>query len=252
MQKRIINHHKIKRQIKRNAKKSKSFVAILLGLAKKKDSRRDFSWQGRHHNPYTHKEEKDHTLRNIIILTVCILTMLGIGVYHSYFKINSIEVFGLQRIENQELKETVHGILDYRTLGIIPHNSYFLTDIDEVRDILKERFPISSIVVEKKFPNNLKLTIEEKISTLIYDNGEDYSYMDMEGNIVEKVMNVGDHEWNIVKNITTSTNERGDIETHEEIVEKTHKPNIQMVIDELGNYPIVYDKRKKETTRISI
>jgi len=171
--------------------------------------------------------------------------VLAMCIYSSFFHISDINITGLQRIGETEIRNTIDGISSYKTLNIFPRKSYFLTDINEIRDILKERFPLRSVIVQKTFPNKLSIIIEEKISTLIYDNGKEYSYIGLEGNVVEKMRNVGDYEWNIKTETATSTNAEGEIETHEKIIERKHVPDTKTLINELGDYPIVYDKREK-------
>ncbi|MBT3538648.1 FtsQ-type POTRA domain-containing protein [Candidatus Parcubacteria bacterium] len=245
MRRRIVNHHKIKKQVGRKFKRSHGFLLGLFGSRNRR--KRDFSWQGRESNPYR-TQKKDHNWSFIIKISILVgstITVLAMCIYSSFFHISDINITGLQRIGETEIRNTIDGISSYKTLNIFPRKSYFLTDINEIRDILKERFPLRSVIVQKTFPNKLSIIIEEKISTLIYDNGKEYSYIGLEGNVVEKMRNVGDYEWNIKTETATSTNAEGEIETHEKIIERKHVPDTKTLINELGDYPIVYDKREK-------
>ena len=246
MRRRIVNRHKIERRFKRNIKRSRYFFNFLFGKKQEK-STKDFSWRGQTINPYKPLEKKDRGLQiKIGIIIGSLITVILLITYSPFFHLIKIDIEGLQRINETEIRNAVNGILGCKTLNLIPRKSYFVANTDEIRDVLKERFPIESIVVQKTFPNNITIVIEEKISTLIYDNGFDYSYVGLEGSIVEKMCKVGENEWEINTKITTSTNELGEIEAHEEVVDKRHIPDTKTVSRELGDYPIVYDKREKQ------
>lgn len=243
MRLRIVNRHKIERKFRRNINRSRIFFGFLFGERKER-SKKDLSWYGQTRNPYKATEKKDRGLQiKIIIILFSFLSILLMGIYSSFFHLTNIQIEGIQRIDKSKILETVNGILEYKTLGFIPRKSYFIANLDEIRDVLKERFPIKTIVVQKTFPNNIFIVIEEKISTLIYDNGQEYSYVGLQGNIVEKMRKVGDNEWDVTKRLTTSTDEFGEIIEHQEIVDRKHTPDTRTIQLELGDYPIVYDMR---------
>jgi hypothetical protein len=243
MYRRIINHHKIIKKVDRNFKKTQSIWDTFFHRSKNKS--KDFSWGGRTMNPY--KDIKIGFLRRPMVqVSICILAILltmSMGVYSSFFRLDTLNISGLQRIDESEMRGAVEGILAYKSFNIIPQSSYFSADVDEIRNILKERFPIEKIIVRKKFPDMLDIVIEEKISTIIFDSGEYYSYIDLSGKVVEVIRKVGDREWNIETQITTSTNELGEVETHEEIVSKTHIPDVKSIHAQMGTYPVVYLQR---------
>ncbi|MBI2436121.1 MAG: FtsQ-type POTRA domain-containing protein [Candidatus Magasanikbacteria bacterium] len=243
MYRRIINHHKIIKKVDRNLKKTHTWWNRIFNIGKSRS--RDFAWEGRTTNPYKIGMVsffRRPLVQMSLICLACLFTLI-LGIYSSFFKLDTITISGLQRIDESELRSAVAGILTFKKLNVIPQSSYFTAGVDDIRNILKERFPIEKIVVQKKFPDVLSIIIEEKISTIIYDSGEYYSYIDLSGKVVEVIRKVGEHEWNIKTSITTSTNEFGEIETHEEIIEKTHVPDIKSVIAQMGNYPLVYFKK---------
>lgn len=245
MRKNIFNHHKLKRKWGRGFKKASDFV-----FASSQDDivkKKDFDWKRRKQNPFWHDtEDVDWKKRiEIGIFISAFITMLFLAIYHPFFHIKKIEISGLQRITKTEVENSVFGVIDYHRWLILPGKSYFTINLDEVRDILKEKFPIESIIVKKTFPNIINISIEEKISTIIYDNGQNYSYIGTDGKVVEILRKVGDDEWNEKTKVTTSTNEAGEIETHTEVIERTHTPPVRDIVGEMGDYPIIFDKRAK-------
>ncbi len=199
-------------------------------------------------NPYKRPPDERHALKKKIEVILLILTtaaLLGITIFHPFFHVSRLDVVGLQRISADEFDDSVRTIMTHRHWFVFPGNNYFFVDTGELRDILLEKFPIHSIIVQKTFPHTLSIVLEEKISTLIYDNGKQYSYVGLDGHIVEVIRNVGEDEWTRETEITTSTLADGTIRTEEHIISETHVPPVRIVLSEMGDYPIVYDKRQK-------
>lgn len=244
MHKNFFNPYKHKKKWGRGFKKASNFVFTSSSdMVKKKD----FDWKRRKQNPFWHDtEDVDWKKRiEIGIFVSALITILLLAIYHPFFHIKKIEISGLQRITKTEVEDSVFGVIDYHRWLILPGKSYFIVNLDEIRDILKERFPIESIIVKKTFPNIININIEEKISTIIYDNGYNYSYIGTDGNVVEILRKVGDDEWNEKTKITTSTDESGEIKTHTEVIEKSHIPQVRDIVSEMGDYPIIFDKCEK-------
>lgn len=237
----MFNRYRLKRKWGRGVERSLDF------FVRTKDNDKvfkDFAWHSAKQNPLLVRHQEKNRLRPLLaVVAVSAALILVIGIYHPFFRVNNLSVAGLQRINQEEFKRAVLGIIDYRKLFFLPGNSYFLIDVEEIKEILKERFPIESILVKKNFPAALSVQIEEKISNLIYDNGKEYGYLDANGSLVEIVRQVGEDEWNKITLITTSTNERGEVIEETEIREANHAPNAKRISAEIGDYPILYDKR---------
>jgi len=195
---------------------------------------KDFAWHKAKDNPLWREPEKKDWVKKIKI-GVGVVAFLGtiyLGIFSSIFHIKQIETEGLQRIKKEDFTESVKGLMNYKKLFIFPDSSYFLVDLNEIIDILKNKFSLNSITIEKRFPDFLKIKVEEKISTIIYDNSVDYSYLDIEGKQVELLKKVGLDEWQTITPASSST-----------LAETIHIPKTKDIIKELGDYPIVYDKR---------
>ncbi|MFA6426844.1 MAG: FtsQ-type POTRA domain-containing protein [Candidatus Magasanikbacteria bacterium] len=237
----VFNHHKMKRQLGWQFKRSRSKVKSIMGTDR---HAKDFSWHGTNANPYlVHDKEDKRIFLYVVILCVSILGIFIFAVYSSAFTINRITIGGLERISDNEMRNAVHGILDFEILGILPKRGYFLADAEEIKNILMNRFPIEHVVVQKRFPDKLNILVQEKISQVIYDNGKTYCYMDVEGKVVEIIRSVSQYEWDEKTKTTTSTDALGNEINTTEVIERNHKPDTLSVVKEMGNYPVIYDKR---------
>jgi hypothetical protein len=239
----MFNHHKMKRRLKRRRnKKSRRFLYD-------EASTKDFAWKYRKKNPFRNDDvpflKRIHVQLGII--AACIFLAGGTLVYHPFFRLRHIELTGLQRIEKQEFLSAVRGVMDFQVFFLFPKSNFFIFSEEEVGSILSERFPLESIAVTLQFPNRVSIHVQEKVSTLIYDNGQEYSYVGLDGKVIEILRKVGENEWRVEKKTVTSTDEFGDIVEHEEIISREHIPAFRSVTQEFGEYPLVYDVRQKDT-----
>lgn len=233
MRRKLFNYHKFKRKFNRQVKSS---------LKNEAASRKDFAWHRVKANPFAIEDNSYKRKRQLQIaaLIVSLTGMLGVLFFHPFFHLQNIEVNGLQRIDKAEFNDGLQSILNYKKFFFLPAKSYIMADVDEIKDILKSRFPIASIIVKKTFPNSLSIIVEEEISTIIYDNGREYSYLGLNGEVVEKLRKVGEDEWYIQTEMVSSTNELGEEILEEKEISRTHIPPIKNLITEIGDYPIVY------------
>lgn len=251
MQHKLFNIHKMKRQwggakkrrrTKRVVRARKSASVPLRRTNRRTNpyrrtrAKRSFSWSG--------------NVRWLVLLCI-LLVNVGILIYHPFFHVKTVYTSGIDRIDPVAFDQKVEGILDYRRYFFLPAQNYFFVDLDELKIILNETYALSSITVQKSFPAFVHIDVEEKISNLIYDNGIQYSYLDMNGVIIETVRNVDDDEWIETTEMVTSTNAQGELVTEENVISRVHIPNSARVKAAMGDYPIIVDSRESFTPSTS-
>ncbi|HYE60063.1 MAG TPA: hypothetical protein VEA18_02680, partial [Candidatus Kapabacteria bacterium] len=151
MQKKIINHHKLKRKWGRLFDRN----AILPTDPALEKSRKDFAWKSTKQNPY-YKEETSVKQKVLVYIGIMsVLLTIGVGIYHPFFYVKTVKVDGLERVSEEEFKNAVFGIIQYKKWYVFPGQNYFLINVHDIKDILLQRFPLSKIVVQKKFPHEL-------------------------------------------------------------------------------------------------
>lgn len=239
----FLNPHKVKKKWKRRVSRAKDQI---LYPDSHRHPKQDFAWHARKSNPLQREEQGYKKKIEVIILALTIPALLGTMLFHSFFSIKNITIVGLQNIPERDILTSVHGILEYDKWYVFKGNNYFLLETQEMDDILSSRFPFKNLVIKKQFPNTLSIIGEEKLSTVIYDNGAQYAYVGHDGKVVEILRHVGDDEWIIRKKMVTSTNALGVEEVKEEIIKKKHTPPVKALRAEMGEYPIVYDLVQKE------
>ena len=235
-----MNRHKIKRRMKRRMKKTSPYLLFR--------NNNETLAKNRFKNPYKKKQEylRKSTKIKLYIIAFCLFSIAGIFLYNPFFSISNIDIHGNQRISSDEITQAVLAVGSGKKFLVLPGNSYLMFDEKAVQAVLESRFPFHSVIVSKIFPNKMSVIVEEKISTLIYDNGKMYSYLGVDGKIVENIRQVGEDEWIIKTKIVTSTNELGEIISEEKEIDRIHTPSVKNIILEMGDYPIVYDLREKQ------
>ena len=117
--------------------------------------------------------------------------------------------------------------------------------------ILKQKYPIQNITIQKIFPDKIKVEVEEKISKIIYNDGRIYTYLDETGKVIEILRYVGEDEWLITKKSVTSTNELGEEIITEKEVARKPKISINKITQEMGDYPIIYRQNNGDDLKIN-
>jgi cell division septal protein FtsQ len=218
---------------------------------KKRSSRRcthkhkkDFNWKEKTTNPF-HIPEEQSPLRQkmlLIVGAVAVLSTIGLLLYHPFFQISHITVHGLVRVGEEDFLNATRSSIHGNKWIVIPRSNYFFLDAEDMGAVLQERYVLEYISIIEHFPSSIDIAIQEKISTIIYDNGETYSYMGIDGKIVEEIRIVDPDEWFVEYGAATTTLSDGSVTTTEQITRTWHVPASQKVHIEMGDFPIVYDQ----------
>ena len=133
-------------------------------------------------NPFKRNSRRGCPGYKVAILGLLILTWTSLLLYLPFFNIDEINYSGLKNINRGEINALVESsFLDCHT--IIPCKNYFLLDTDAIEKKLLDIYSLNSAVVEKNFPGQLIIDVNEKLSALIYDNGKGYYLLDKGGTV---------------------------------------------------------------------
>jgi hypothetical protein len=131
-----------------------------------------------------------------------------------------------------------------------------LVSANSIEKKLDETFALNNVTVEKVFPSTLKITLEEKISSIIYDNGSGYFLLDGSGAVLKKILLSGAGEGSSVTTTAsttprspTSTQILANLSASSTLLASTttllHVPNFAKISQEYAGYPIIYDSRER-------
>jgi len=207
-------------------------------------------------NPFkSHRKKISLTTVKVLILIVLILGWVVLLFYLPFFRINKITISGLNNLTNSEIEQLIYT--DYfKPSKLIPYNDYFLVNPDKIKDGINKKYALQSVQVTKTFPNQLNIDIVEKISALIYDNGQKYYLLDSGGTVIKYLTDVDSGEFiskpsasstGTPKLSATTTATIGMIASESTASSTTstleHVPDYKKIQKLFGDYPIVYDSR---------
>lgn len=200
-------------------------------------------------NPYQPKKQSAQKSNRrpfyLVGLILIVSAWIALIVYLPFFQIRSISFTGLETIRESEIKTVVNDYLNNRRW--LPTKNFFIVRPKTLIKIITKAFSTQTVTIEKKFPNSLNISIVEKISSVIYDNGSDYYLLDRGGLIIKLLKTTNDNGQAIGStksiiiggaNFMTTTG----VMAINGSVSSTpiHEPDYLNIKKEFGHYPIIY------------
>jgi cell division septal protein FtsQ len=124
-----------------------------------------------------------------------ILLLLACSVYvifgTKYFRISNINIEGNKNITQDEINNLLNNYLSTKKLYILPNNNWLIFNQEKALSILKEgianKFVLADADITKKWPNNIKVAVTERIPGLVWISNNEYYYLDIEGMPTQKI-----------------------------------------------------------------
>jgi cell division septal protein FtsQ len=169
---------------------------------------------------------------------------VGLLVFHPFFQTSNLRITGLQRIDEMQFRQSVDGLLSGRKYLVFPARNYFLLSTEKIENILIEKYSLEQIAVHKRFPPALTIAVEEKVSTIVYDDGVHYSLIGEDGRHIETIQAVGVDEWRIMPLTGTASS------TDQQL--RVHIPQTILLKNVVGDYPVLYGLAAAQDSKPSI
>jgi len=124
-----------------------------------------------------------HGIAKKVILLVLVLGMVGYLSYKfkvfDYFKITNVKILGATKFVNEK---DIKTLAEKNSLG----QSIFVLNTDNLSKVLKKNFLGSkNIEVEKKYPNKIKIIVEERMPiAVVYNEKNEYFLIDTDGYVL--------------------------------------------------------------------
>ncbi len=196
-------------------------------------------------NPFKKNRPQKRKLTFIFKLFIFFLVLIVwfiLLLYFPFFKVDKLEVKGLENIKYQEISEFIKG--RWQKCHYWPCNNYFFIDTNQIYDDLLNQFAIKKLTARKQFPDKLIINLEEKKTSLLYDNGQSYYLVDESGQAIKFLRHLNDSDFILreVSTTTTSTEIDG-LAVNVTTTVKVHIPNNVLIKAAYGKFPLLYDKR---------
>ncbi len=158
--------------------------------------RKKFLKRKKYQNPFLPKRSQDEVAKRkkrkrIFILFVFIILVAGLiylFIYSPVFKINKIVVGETRDSElvNQLQMISRQEIEGYKYL-IFPKDNILLLNKEKLEEIIDLRLALDELKIDKKLLHTLKVDALEKIPALLWQEGEEYYYIDKYGMVMGAV-----------------------------------------------------------------
>jgi cell division septal protein FtsQ len=192
--------------------------------------------------PFAHK--KNHLL-SIIVLAL-FLIWAGVILYLPYFRVTNINISGLKIISESEMRDDISNNFVTSSHNIWPRNNYFLINTGKIADFLQNKYQLSGIQITKEFPYQLNIVVEEKISSIIVNLGDQCVLLDNSGTVLKQL----DLTKNIATTTTTTTTQPTStiVQNLPRVSSTLEVADFTYIRQQLGDLPIVNYFGQKENT----
>lgn len=175
-------------------------------------------------NPYFNRDKKIRknkfkfnyrlNIRNLIFFAIFIL-LIGIFwllFFSDLFSVKKIEYTGLSNLTENELDSLVNSRIKTKKYLILRQDSIILLNKNDLVYKISENYNVQGIDIQKKLPSTIIINIKEKGIAAIWQESQNYFYIDDNGGIIKQVMDISDNnEYPIIEN-------KGDLRIYEKSI----------------------------------
>lgn len=131
------------------------------------------------------KKRKKILFFSAIFFILLVISILIILFFTPYFRIQKINISGLNTIKENSIREIIDQELSRGRL--IKHNNIFVFNANSVKKAISKAYLLEWINIKKQtYPPKIDIQLEEKVSALTYLTDENCFNIDIQGLIVEK------------------------------------------------------------------
>jgi hypothetical protein len=121
--------------------------------------------------------------------------------FSTLFKINIIEISGVDQALAKDIDLAAWQVAEN---GLLGKNNLLLYNKNELIKIIKDKYYLQNLTVEKKLFHTLKVVIEEKHQAVVWLEDDKYFYLDNDGQVINQVdpLNLDGTLWPLIENLT--------------------------------------------------
>lgn len=151
-------------------------------------------------NYYTKDSTKQRKkIIKVIKIILCLLLLQSIFQI-GYLKIDKINLVGNKDVSLEEIQSFLTPKLNSNRLLIFKNNNYFLLRTKELEDCLLKEYNLDDVQIKKKFPDQLNITVVEKISYFIWQKDDSLYLLDAKGALNREILSL-DNKYIVLQDI---------------------------------------------------
>jgi len=123
-------------------------------------------------NPFFNRNKKGK--RSLPKYTLALIVLAVIAVIWFFFasetwNLKKIEITGLTRSSHQKAEEIIYHQAGQKKLLFFKELNIFLLDVDSIKTQIMEEYSLIDVVVDKKLPDTLKISVQERPYAFIFE-----------------------------------------------------------------------------------
>lgn len=137
-------------------------------------------------NYYNNDDNKKKIVFRIFLLIVFIFLVQGIFQV-PILRLEKINLENNQDLKQEEIWESIDAKVSENKYLVFKKNNYFLLPIQDLENILLEKYNLDSVSISKKFPDQLNIRVQEKISQFIWQKDDALYLLDNKGRLNRQI-----------------------------------------------------------------
>ncbi len=136
-------------------------------------------------NYYSNDNKKKIVLRIFIFIFIVFLIQ---GIFQlPLLALEKINLENNQDLNTEEVQKIIDAKVDESKYIVFKKNNYFLLPLEDLENILLENYNLDSIEITKKFPDQLSIKVQEKISQFIWKKDDALYLLDNKGRLNREI-----------------------------------------------------------------
>jgi cell division septal protein FtsQ len=165
-------------------------------------------------NPFFNKKKKSafasrnfvsmRTRAIIFIVVVILLAGAWFFLYSRYFTIKNVAINDQGRISTDAIRAVVDEQMAGSKFVFLPQTNIFLFNTAGLKARLQDKYSFDNLSISKKLPSTLKVSLVEKQYAFIWQEDNNYYYLDSSGDIITgtNVLDIKDKAYPLINNLS--------------------------------------------------
>ena len=143
-------------------------------------------------NPFFRKKEKKPEglfLKRFKLISLLILfgALIWFFIFSSWWKINVIEVKGLERLNSELVKTELEPLFEVNSLLVFSQRNIFIFNKKIAAEKIKEEFNLADITIKKRWPRKLIIQVDERPYSFIYYEKDKYYFSSADSYLMAEI-----------------------------------------------------------------
>lgn len=140
-------------------------------------------------NPRKVKEQEKRSaqMKKLIKISIIVLIvfLLYIFFFSAFFQIKEFTIEGLNRVKHENIQKLVDDYRYKNSLFVFSKNNFWLFSPKKLQQIIEHNYRFDNLEIKKKFPNKIKIQIQEKEPIISWLTGNFCYHLDNTGLAIE-------------------------------------------------------------------